>query len=289
MWDTEGRRYIDASGGAAVVNIGHGVAEVAQAMAEQAADVAYVHGTMFTTDVLETHSEQLAALVPMPEPRFFYMTSGSEAVETAIKFARQVQIARGEPTRELIISRWGSYHGATMGALALTGRTKMLRLEEHFHGWFDSVTYPGTPGVLPADNEINSVYIPHDLDLIERELAKGEYAVLFTEGGGAHMGGQYPLDRDLVHALRDLTRRYGTVWVIDDDKTSENIIKEFREIDFLYVADGHHRSASAAKVANKRKGANPGHTGEEEYNFFLAVTFPTNSCGFWITTESSNT
>ncbi len=125
LWDTEGRRYIDGSGGAAVVNIGHGVAEVAQAMAEQAADVAYVHGTMFTTDALETHSEQLAALVPMPDPRFFYMTSGSEAVETAIKFARQVQIARGEPTREVIISRWGSYHGATMGALALTGRTKM--------------------------------------------------------------------------------------------------------------------------------------------------------------------
>ena len=125
LWDTEGRRYIDASGGAAVVNIGHGVAEVVQAMAEQAADIAYVHGTMFTTDALETHSEQLAALVPMPDPRFYYMTSGSEAVETAIKFARQVQIARGEPTRELIISRWGSYHGATMGALALTGRSKM--------------------------------------------------------------------------------------------------------------------------------------------------------------------
>jgi adenosylmethionine-8-amino-7-oxononanoate aminotransferase len=125
LWDTEGRRYIDASGGAAVVNIGHGVAEVVQAMAEQAADIAYVHGTMFTTDALETHSERLAALVPLPDPRFYYMTSGSEAVETAIKFARQVQMARGEPTREVIISRWGSYHGATMGALALTGRSKM--------------------------------------------------------------------------------------------------------------------------------------------------------------------
>jgi hypothetical protein len=125
LWDAEGRRYIDASGGAAVVNIGHGVAEVVQAMTEQAADVAYVHGTMFTTNALETHSERLAALVPMPAPRFYYMTSGSEAVETAIKFARQVQIARGEPSREVIISRWGSYHGATLGALAVTGRSRM--------------------------------------------------------------------------------------------------------------------------------------------------------------------
>ncbi len=128
LWDAEGRRYIDGSGGAAVVNIGHGVAEVAQAMAEQAATIAYVHGTMFTTAALETHSEQLAALVPMPEPCFYYMTSGSEAVETAIKFARQLQVARGEPTREVIISRWGSYHGATMGALAVTGKPKMRTL-----------------------------------------------------------------------------------------------------------------------------------------------------------------
>ena len=125
LWDAEGRRYIDGSGGAAVVNIGHGVEEVVQAMTEQAADVAYVHGTMFTTAALETHSEQLAVLVPMPDPRFFYMTSGSEAVETAIKFARQLQVARGEPAREVIISRWGSYHGATMGALAVTGKPKM--------------------------------------------------------------------------------------------------------------------------------------------------------------------
>jgi adenosylmethionine-8-amino-7-oxononanoate aminotransferase len=125
LWDTDGKRYIDGSGGAAVANIGHGVAEVAQAMAEQAANVAYVHGTMFTTDALETHSERLAALVPMPGPRFYYMTSGSEAVETAIKFARQVQIARGEPTREVIISRWASYHGATLGTLAVTGRSRM--------------------------------------------------------------------------------------------------------------------------------------------------------------------
>ena len=128
LWDTEGRRYLDGSGGAAVVNIGHGVAEGVQAMAGQAASAAYVHGTMFTTDALEKHSEQLAALMPIPDPRFYYMTSGSEAVETAIKFARQAQVARGETAREVIISRWGSYHGATMGALALTGRSKMRTL-----------------------------------------------------------------------------------------------------------------------------------------------------------------
>ena len=65
-----------------------------------------------------------------------------------------------------------------------------------------------------------------------------------------------------------------TVWIIEIDAISEKIIKEFAAIDFLYVADGHHRSASAAKVANMRREANPAHTGGEEYNFFLAVLFP---------------
>jgi adenosylmethionine-8-amino-7-oxononanoate aminotransferase len=119
---------MDASGGAVVINVGHGVAEIAQAIGEQATSAAYVHGSCFTTDALETYSAQLAPLVPLSqssEPRFYYLTSGSEAVEAALKFARQVQLARGESARDVLISRWGSYHGATLGALALTGKPKM--------------------------------------------------------------------------------------------------------------------------------------------------------------------
>jgi adenosylmethionine-8-amino-7-oxononanoate aminotransferase len=125
IWDDEGRRYIDACGGALVVNIGHGVAEVPQAIARQAIELAFIHGTYFTSDVLEAYSDRLADLVPISDPRFFYLTSGSEAVEAALKFARQVQLARGQARRELTISRWGSYHGATLGALAVTGRVRM--------------------------------------------------------------------------------------------------------------------------------------------------------------------
>ncbi len=124
LYDTEDRRYLDASGGSVVVNIGHGVAEVAQAIAEQAGQVAYVHGTMFTTQVLEEYAEALAEIVPLSHPRFFFLSSGSEAVETAIKFARQVQMDRGEPGRYMVISRWRSYHGTTLGALAVSGRAR---------------------------------------------------------------------------------------------------------------------------------------------------------------------
>jgi len=125
LYDTDGKRYLDASGGPVVVNIGHGVAEVVQAMAEQAGRVAYVHAEMFTTQVLEEYARALAEVVPLPHPRFFFLSSGSEVVETAIKFARQVQMDRGEPGRYIVISRWRSYHGTTLGALAVSGRAHL--------------------------------------------------------------------------------------------------------------------------------------------------------------------
>lgn len=127
LYDTEGRRYLDASGGPLVVNIGHGVHEVVEAMAEQAAQAAYTHAAMFTSRPLEDYAEALARVVPLPSVRFFFLSSGSEAVETAIKLARQVQMERGWSNRYLIISRWGSYHGTTLGALAVTGKPKMRR------------------------------------------------------------------------------------------------------------------------------------------------------------------
>ncbi|MBL1138229.1 MAG: aminotransferase class III-fold pyridoxal phosphate-dependent enzyme [Chloroflexi bacterium] len=126
--DAEGKRYIDASGGPVLVNIGYGVSEVIQAMTDQATAAAYLHATMFTTQALEEYSAALAEVTPLENPRFFYLGSGSEAVETAIKFARQVQVDRGETQRYLVISRWHSYHGTTLGALAVSGRPSLRQL-----------------------------------------------------------------------------------------------------------------------------------------------------------------
>jgi adenosylmethionine-8-amino-7-oxononanoate aminotransferase len=128
LFDTGGRRYLDASGGPVLVNIGHGVEEVVEAMAAQGRQVAYIHATMFTSQAIEDYSNALAEVVPLPDPRFFYLCSGSEATETAIKFARQVQVDRGEAGRYLIISRWRSYHGTTLGTLAISGRPGLRSL-----------------------------------------------------------------------------------------------------------------------------------------------------------------
>ena len=98
-------------------------AEIAQAVGEQLQALSYVHPTMFTSTALEDLAAALAAHTPAGLDRFYFMSSGSEAVETAIKLARQIQIARGNADRQVLVSRWKSYHGLTMGALAAAGRT----------------------------------------------------------------------------------------------------------------------------------------------------------------------
>jgi hypothetical protein len=122
LYDESGKQYIDGSGGPLVVNVGHGRSEIVQAMAEQAQKAAYVHALMFTSQPVEQLSAELAEVVPMPDARFFYLSSGSEVVEGAMKLARQIQQARGEDRRHLIIGRQQSYHGMTLGALAVSGR-----------------------------------------------------------------------------------------------------------------------------------------------------------------------
>jgi adenosylmethionine-8-amino-7-oxononanoate aminotransferase len=127
LHDTEGRRYLDGSGGALVVNIGHGVTEIADAMAEQARRVAFAHGTHFSSGAIETYAAALSEVSPVPDARAYLVSGGSEATETAFKLARQVCLARGEPGRYKIIARWGSYHGATLGALSASGRSALRR------------------------------------------------------------------------------------------------------------------------------------------------------------------
>ena len=125
IYDAEGKKYLDASGGPICINIGHGRTEVVNAISKQAQQVAYVHNTMFTTEPLEELARRLTIHAPKGINRFYFCSSGSEAVETAFKLARQVHLAAGEPGRYRLIARWQSYHGSTLGALSATGKPLM--------------------------------------------------------------------------------------------------------------------------------------------------------------------
>jgi adenosylmethionine-8-amino-7-oxononanoate aminotransferase len=124
IFTADGRRLLDASGQAAVVSIGHGVAEIGRAMAEQASQIAFAHTTQFHSAPAERLAERLLALAPpnfRAGGRVFFTSGGSEATETAIKLARQYWLESGDSKRFRVVSRRQSYHGSTLGAMSVSG------------------------------------------------------------------------------------------------------------------------------------------------------------------------
>jgi adenosylmethionine-8-amino-7-oxononanoate aminotransferase len=122
--DREGRRYLDASGQAAVVSIGHGVQEIGLAMAEQSGRIAFAHTTQFHSESAEKLAARVLAIAPRnfrDGGRVYFTSGGSEAAETAIKLARQYFLESRQPSRYRIVSRRQSYHGSTLGAMAVSG------------------------------------------------------------------------------------------------------------------------------------------------------------------------
>ena len=119
--DSQGRQYIDASGGAAVSCLGHGHPEVLAAMHAQLDRLAYAHTSFFTTEVAEELADLLVQGAPAGTSHAYFVTGGSEAVEAALKMARQYFVEIGQPQRRHFIARRQSYHGNTLGALAVGG------------------------------------------------------------------------------------------------------------------------------------------------------------------------
>jgi len=119
--DSRGNTYLDASGGAAVSSLGHAHPDVLSAMHRQIDRIAYAHTSFFTTEVAEELAERLVADAPEGLDQVYFVSGGSEAMETALKLARQYFVETGEPERCLFIARRQSYHGNTLGALAVGG------------------------------------------------------------------------------------------------------------------------------------------------------------------------
>jgi adenosylmethionine-8-amino-7-oxononanoate aminotransferase len=122
LYDATGKKYFDGSGGAAVVNIGHGVREVAAALSGQARRAAYLNGVQFTHEPVEKLASAVASFLPFPGGKVFFLTSGSEAIEASVKLARQYWVERGKAEKHRVISLSPSYHGNTLAALSLSAR-----------------------------------------------------------------------------------------------------------------------------------------------------------------------
>ena len=223
VYTDDGKRYMDASGGAAVVTIGHGVEEIGRAMAEQASRVAYVHSSQFQTEIAEKLARRILKLAPdgmQPEGRVYFTSGGSEATETALKLARQYWLERGETKRFRVLSRLQSYHGSTVGALSVSGNVRrrepfapMLAEWGHIPPCY---CYRCPYGLrFPECN----VECADELNrMLERDGAEDVAAFIFEPVVGATLGAVAPPE-GYVQRIAEICRQHGILLIADEVMT----------------------------------------------------------------------
>lgn len=219
--DEAGRRYLDAAGGAIVVGIGHGRSAVAQAVAEQMTKIAYAHGGAFTADALESWAAEMGPLLPMENASLYPVSGGSEAAETALKMVRAYWLAQGEPDRTIVVSRWGSYHGNTLGALDLSGRRGLRKPYEPWLGKFEHVSaaYPYRAGLEGADAIGSGAEAVAELDALLHRVGPGRIAAFVAEPiVGATLAAAVPPD-DYWQAVSGWCERNKVLLVADEVMT----------------------------------------------------------------------
>ncbi len=217
MWDKSGKRYLDGSSGAMVSNIGHSNQNVLDAMRRQMDKSTFGYRLHFETEASEALADKLAALSPPGLDRSFFVSGGSEAVESTIKLARQYAIASGEPKRWKVISRQPSYHGCTLGALALTGYTPLSAPFAPMMQEMPKIPAPRAylDGLDPTDPATGHHYADMLAAKIEAEGPESVLAFIVEPVGGASTGALVPPD-GYMQRIREICDRYGILLIHDE-------------------------------------------------------------------------
>ncbi len=207
LWDIEGRRWLDGLAGLFVVNIGHGRKDIAEAAANQMSRLAYSPAWQAAHPPGIEAAELISSLAPGDLDVVFFVSSGSEAVETAIKFARQYHAARGEPSRTKVISRRDAYHGTTMGALSATGMASLRNLFE-----------PLLPGFYFVGNTLEYSDAASAAAAVEQAvLDQGPETVAMIIAEPVQNGGGAIVPPDgYWQLLREICDRHGILLVADE-------------------------------------------------------------------------
>ena len=217
LYDENGKRYIDGSGGAIVVNVGHGQREILQKMTEQMGQVAYVHGTQFTTKAVEEYAEALGEILPTGLGKVYFLSGGSEAVEAAVKLVRQFYLESGQSQRWRVVARWHSYHGNTLGALSLTGRIGMRRpylpLLIDFPHFPPPYCYRCPFGLVYPKCEIECAKVLERV--IQMEGPETISGVILEPIIGATIGAVVPPD-EYLPLIQEICKRYGILYLNDE-------------------------------------------------------------------------
>jgi adenosylmethionine-8-amino-7-oxononanoate aminotransferase len=216
--DAEGKRYIDACGGAAVSCLGHGNREVAEAVKAQVDRLEYAHTSFFTTDVAEELADGLIADAPDGLSSVYFVSGGSEGVEAALKMARQYFLEIGQPQRRRFIARRQSYHGNTLGALAVGGNAwrrepfaPLLVDATHVSPCF---AYRFKP--VEETEEQYGLRLARELDEKIRELGPETVIGFVAETVGGATAGCVPPVPGYFRAVREVCDRHGVLLILDE-------------------------------------------------------------------------
>jgi adenosylmethionine-8-amino-7-oxononanoate aminotransferase len=216
--DNAGKEYVDASGGAAVSCLGHSHPDVLAAMHKQLDELAYAHTSFFTSKPAEDLADELVAHAPEGLNRVFYVSGGSEAVEAALKLARQYFVEQGQLQRRFIIARHQSYHGVTLGALAVGGREWQrkqfgpLLIETHHV----SPAYEYRGKRVDETAEAYGVRLAEELESKINKLG-GENVIAFVAETvvGATLGA-VPAVPGYFKRVREICDRHGILLILDE-------------------------------------------------------------------------
>ncbi len=217
LYAEDGRRYLDGVGGAFVANLGHGVREIAEAIGSQAGRLGYVNGTAFTHEPVETFARELAALCPGDLELVYPLASGSEAVEAALKLARQYWAETGRPGKRKIVTLAPGYHGNTLLALSASSRAHYTTF---FREWLVDVVRVPAPYPYRCPCGGRAPYCPACSgaaleQALEREEPGTVAALIGEPVGGSSTGASVP-PPDYWRRVREICDRHEVLLVADE-------------------------------------------------------------------------
>ncbi len=216
--DRDGKRYLDASGGAAVSCLGHSDAAVARAIQEQLGRLPFAHTSFFTNEPMEALADALVARAPAALQKVYFVSGGSEAMEAALKLARQYFVEKGEPQRRHVIGRRQSYHGNTLGALAVGGNQWRRR---QFEPLLVDVTHVAPCYAYRGKQagETDDAYGKRLAAELEGEIqrlgAQSVIAFVAETVVGATLGAATPVP-GYFKRVREVCDRYGVLLILDE-------------------------------------------------------------------------
>ena len=219
VFDEQGNRYLDAIGGVCVVNIGHGVEEIITAMASQARKLTYSYGGEMDNLPRRELAAKLDGWMPdgMGDTRTFFCSGGGEANESALKFAYQYHHERGNPKKHKVISRWQSYHGNTVGALSMSGRTSWRGLYGPYLLDFPHIPPPYCYR-CPYGLEYPScdILCARELERVIQQESPGNICAFIAEPIiGTSMSAVVP-PKEYYPIIREICDRYDVLFIVDE-------------------------------------------------------------------------